>query len=348
MYLENQLAAIGGIKFDNVVDTAGINLDGMHINPNFYATLNDTEKQFLIEHELLHLVLKHHERFDLNQQTNIAADLAINSMLQRRFCGDRDPAKIIPRMYETGCFPSKMGFPEDQTTDWYLGALEKEAPWDLPQLGFGSPLDPKLGELGELLDLSGILAGDSSLDTQVKDLKKREKYTFAHLVQSLVGNKSYRSDFGFVEKIGRNRRFKSLLPSTVLGEGDLRVRKNKVLLFLDFSGSCRMMIGDFVNAANQIPKNLFEIVKFKFATVVVPFDSDNCGGGTSFEEVRKEVSRQKNYDMVWMFTDGESSFYRDIPNPEKWHWFLSGTCERTAIHKLSKVHYLDKLKKKER
>lgn len=346
MYLENQLNAIGGIKFSSKVPTAGINLEqGMLINPDFYGSLNQTEQMMLVEHELLHLILKHHTRFDHDYAANVAADLAINSMLQKRFCGDKDPSKIIPTLYSEGCFPSKMGLPENQTAEWYLQALKSNRYYyDLPlDLGFGSKLDSKLGELED--KSSGALAGNGGLDTEVKEHKKKEKYSFDSYLQSLVGNKSYRSDFGYVERMGRSRRYDTLLPQTVLSEGDVRIRKNKVLLFLDFSGSCQKMIGDFTHAADQISKRLFDVVKFKFADYVVPFNDGGYGGGTNFENLRHEAAKHQ-YDMVWVFTDGEGSFYQTMKDADKWYWFLDGSCQIRNIPKGCKIAFLKQLKSK--
>lgn len=345
MYLENQLAAVGGVKFSNSVPTAGISEKELLINPGFFQTLNETEKRFLIEHELLHLILKHHSRFGgPSLHNNIGCDLAINSILQKRFCGDKDPSKVIPNLYDDGYFPSKCKFPEGQTADWYIEAIRSN-PYLIQQKStFGSSLNKNLSSLEDAVD--GIFANDSGMDTQIKEIKKKERYSFLSLVQSLVGNRSFRNDYGYVERFGRNRRFDSLLPTSVLSEGDLRIRKNKILLFLDYSGSCRNMINDFNNASSQIPTKLFEIVKFKFADFVVPFSADDgYGGGTHYPNLIIEAKKH-SYDMVWVFSDGEGYFSDVMKDPQKWHWFLDGSQNLASIPKGCHIHFLQLLKRK--
>lgn len=342
MYLENQLAAIGGIKFSDKVPTAGVTKEELLVNKSFYDSLNDVEQRFLIEHELLHLIFKHHSRFPNSSiYENVASDLAINSLLKKRFCGNKDPRDVIPHLYATGCFPCKQSLPDGETTDWYLKAIDIPH-FSLTPNGFGGKLNKELASLEE--GIGDILAGDSTLDIAVKILKKKERYSFSQLVQTLVGNRSYRNDYGYVERFGRNRKFDSLLPSSVLSEGDVRIRKNNILLFLDFSGSCRSMASDFVSAADSIPQKLFNINKFKFGTHVVPFESSACGSGTCYDAIHQKVSYFK-YDMVWIFTDGYSRFSAEIKDTDKWHWFLCKNSTTETIPRGSHIHFLDLLKR---
>lgn len=344
MYLENQLAAIGGYTFDKSVPTAAITTEKMLINPDFFGPLNEIEKKFVIDHEVMHLILKHHSRFDSSMATNIATDLAINSILQSRYCGNKNPKYIIPNLFLNGCFPSNYGLPEYKSADWYLAAISShDYSSRLKQPTFGGELSKNL--VMREGDAVGLYAADASFNKELERIIKKERYSFEELCKSLVGRASFHNDYGLVERFGRNRRYSSLLPSECFGEDDIKISKNKVLLYLDFSGSCVSMLPDFLNAAEQIPKRLFNIVKYKFSTKVVPFDSD-IGGGTAFDILASHAyNYHRKYDMVWVFTDGHGTSIQ-LKDEEKWHWFLSTGGTMSYIPKKCNVHMLDAYRRK--
>lgn len=77
-----------GVDFDKKNETACIyrinNFLNISINPDYWDTLNDKEKLFIIKHELYHLILKHpteaFKHFDI-KIFGMAADFHINYML---------------------------------------------------------------------------------------------------------------------------------------------------------------------------------------------------------------------------------------------------------------------------
>ena len=81
------LPSIARIEFrcDTKRPTACVDLRGIiRVNPNFAATLKDTELQFVIAHELMHLLMLHHDRRGHREplRWNIATDLIINRTLK--------------------------------------------------------------------------------------------------------------------------------------------------------------------------------------------------------------------------------------------------------------------------
>ena len=65
--------------------TACVDLKGrIRVNPNFAATLKDSELQFVIAHELMHLLMLHHDRRGHREplRWNISTDLIINRTLK--------------------------------------------------------------------------------------------------------------------------------------------------------------------------------------------------------------------------------------------------------------------------
>jgi predicted metal-dependent peptidase len=81
------LPSIARIEFraDNRRPTACVDLKGIiRVNPEFAKSLKDTELQFVIAHELMHLLMLHHDRRGHREplRWNIATDLIINRTLK--------------------------------------------------------------------------------------------------------------------------------------------------------------------------------------------------------------------------------------------------------------------------
>lgn len=81
------LPAVGRVEFrpETRIPTAAVDLRGrIYINVDFAAKLKDAELQFVIAHELMHLLLLHHDRRGHRDplKWNIATDLIINRTLK--------------------------------------------------------------------------------------------------------------------------------------------------------------------------------------------------------------------------------------------------------------------------
>ena len=71
------------IKLDTELETAATDAKYLYFNPTFLSELSDNELDFIMMHEILHVVLKHcfrGEKYD-NQLFNIACDIVINSII---------------------------------------------------------------------------------------------------------------------------------------------------------------------------------------------------------------------------------------------------------------------------
>lgn len=101
---------LGNPIYTDEIDTAAVafntetgNIDFL-INENFFNTLSDDEKLFLICHEALHVVFSHIERtkkFSLNNEySNIAQDIVINELLINEFGFNREELPFL----ENACF----------------------------------------------------------------------------------------------------------------------------------------------------------------------------------------------------------------------------------------------------
>lgn len=74
----------------------GQNID-FRFNGDFWQTLSDYDKQFVIAHECLHVILNHGYRglkCEHKMVANVAMDIAVNHMLVREFKFDREKLSI--------------------------------------------------------------------------------------------------------------------------------------------------------------------------------------------------------------------------------------------------------------
>ena len=127
------------IRYENwKVPTAyiGYNLEDKNIvlgyNPEFMARLTKLQRQWVIKHEIYHLCLQHIlGRANTNRKTkqifNIAADLAVNSLLGKE---NMFEYALMPGMFPKNCKDQAAGeliesFKPEQSTEYYMEALRR-------------------------------------------------------------------------------------------------------------------------------------------------------------------------------------------------------------------------------
>jgi predicted metal-dependent peptidase len=170
------LPAIARVEFrcNSKIPTACVDLRGrIDVSPVFAATLKDSELQFVIAHELMHLLMLHHDRRGHREplKWNLATDRIINRTLQN-----------VANVIGAGSFsmPKLDGkdigvIADDSQAEWtaeQLYQVEPEPPPSLQQL-FSNGMVPVGGGCGPL---PGNGAGDDQDDdgTQSDDTFKRE------------------------------------------------------------------------------------------------------------------------------------------------------------------------------
>jgi len=82
----------------------------LKIHPERYFAEEDVQRTGILEHEILHVVLKHHLRgrnFTNEKKANVAADLAINPLVGR----EKLPSWVV--------WPEMLDLPEGETFEWY-------------------------------------------------------------------------------------------------------------------------------------------------------------------------------------------------------------------------------------
>jgi predicted metal-dependent peptidase len=143
----SKLWNIGKPQFTDKIETAAVTFDkkGNHLdflfNPTFWDKLTPYERNFIICHECLHIMLNHGVRLkDLNKDIgNIAADVVINELLASGFSFDRTKLEWIGK---NGCwmdtvFQNDPSVEKDRSMEYYYQILKKDISEQLKQLMSG-------------------------------------------------------------------------------------------------------------------------------------------------------------------------------------------------------------------
>jgi predicted metal-dependent peptidase len=130
---------ISSIYFDKNIPTAAIYFSKvgkpvLKLGKEFWSTLNDEEKHFVICHECLHVMLKHDMRNGKNipgstpRLSNVAQDITINEMIVSIFGYDRSDLREWKKYcwIET-CFEKPAEVLPNQEFTYYLKLLIKES-----------------------------------------------------------------------------------------------------------------------------------------------------------------------------------------------------------------------------
>lgn len=374
------LWSISGISCSDKIQTAGIVWNkeskqiNMLINPDFWRSLNEHTKLFVLCHEMLHVFLYHPQRtkqLKLDRvRANIAQDVCINEMLVNNFAFVRNDLTIGEWLCWLDTVPFKSTPQPDREFEYYYNLL-KNGEGNLPQLvddhggwnfpdNIGDIIKDAMGnmEVEELEDLSkrinsdgngGNKAGTEGDLSEVIKFKKnvtrsnRWHKIFKHWTEAID---SVKEDW-----LRKNRRLASLHNSKFIlpcdYEKEDKKEKAKIYLFLDTSGSCRDMAGDFYDAANSIPKKYFDVKMFGFTTSVYPIVNNELKGfgGTYFHIIEDFLAKEKTYPTaVFVITDGEGD--RVYPkHPDRWYWFLSKHHSKHFIDPKSHSFLIDNLEK---
>lgn len=138
---------LGKPTFTNAIETAAVIFDeegecfDFQFNEDFWNELNSKQKQFVVAHECLHVLLNHGTRIkDCGRAGNIAADVVVNHTLVNKFDFNRDD---LGSMSQTGCWvdtvwPDGSVSATNETLEFYLKHLEREEEQESDGLMAGS------------------------------------------------------------------------------------------------------------------------------------------------------------------------------------------------------------------
>ena len=107
------------IREDSGIETAQTNGRMISYNPAFFATLNEGQRNYVLLHEVLHILLLHWKRNAQHNPTvwNIACDYVVNGMIDSRIINDlrRKNDSVKLERPPQGCFER-----------WYYGKSAEE------------------------------------------------------------------------------------------------------------------------------------------------------------------------------------------------------------------------------
>ncbi len=310
----DRLWSLGKPTFTREIPTAAVFFDKVgesidfQINPDFWATLDDAQKKFVISHECLHVILYHGFRINqLNkselQIANLALDVVVNHSLVDKFGFDRtlsDPNNKY-------CWVDTV-FPKDPPEigkyyEFYYNLLEKmkEEGGNLGKLQ-GSVLDSHDGlssfntpefeekvkslvseeELESLSDFVEAQTEDIEDITQeagcspgntfrlASNTKVKKKRKWETVIKKWAAK--YIKDNEVEQWARRNRRF-SFMANDFMIPTDQEVEefekdRIQVWFFQDTSGSCSGFVDRFFNAAKSLPLDRFDVKMHCFDTRV--------------------------------------------------------------------------------
>lgn len=127
---------LGKPVFTNAIDTAAVSFDKQgevllfSFNPDFWDELTPYERQFVISHECLHVILNHGFRIhDLKDKNNgnIAIDIVVNHMLINNFGFVRDDLPIADSLcWVDTIWKHRIDIPNNKTFEYYYNLLKEE------------------------------------------------------------------------------------------------------------------------------------------------------------------------------------------------------------------------------
>lgn len=207
------------------ISTAAITFDkkgeslNLVIDEDFWKSLNDDTKTFLICHEMMHIILYHGKRFleyfgTSDAQTfNIAADVVINEMLVKSFNFDR--SLLNDELKIKGCWIDSI-FPDgnvkpEQSAEYYFNLLKNNSSNPNYSIPEHFQLDEhKIMSDEELQSLKKYIEDSYALDSLDKDLSDLLK---DHSLDEcpLAGSMSQRESFEVNSKTVRKKKWESVI-----------------------------------------------------------------------------------------------------------------------------------------
>lgn len=294
------------------------------IDPNFWATLNDHNKMFVICHEIQHVVLRHGTRsLNYSGPVNEALDLPINEALVKHFGFCRN------EWTEQFCWVDNL-LPGEETNKAFEYYIEK-----LIQQNKGSD------------DCNGCLLNEHDRLAECEDaidkiLNKVSPAAKTDIAGKLPGGVRMSIEQEKPVRIQWNDILAKILPdndsetwafnSRRMEASGLRIpglcddcnEVSDVYLFLDVSGSCAEYAKHFFQIAKSIPqKHTLHLHTFNMEITPISIDDKEIkvGGGTSYKAIVDYLS-DKDAKQVILVTDS----YGDVckpENPDRWTFLLT-------------------------
>lgn len=297
------------------IETLGVRVKNGRItlgyNPKFFASLEESERTFVLIHEMMHVLLHHcthRSSGDLRRarKENVAMDLAINCMIPEevgvkmpRFkedVGDKKKGEIL------GLLPSMFGFKDGLSYEQYLALLDKKFPDDtiilIPMQGDGDQ------------DGSMVISEKCPLGKIIKhriDESHGEGYDEDAFIDDYVRN--------VVENIERNHNWGHL------GANAIEMVKKAQEQPLNWGDILRLKLGPFLSFQKEPSRRRWNKHYGKpflgnttksVEPVAVYADTSGSVGSADLSRFIVEIERIANYTGVYLW-----SFDTDVKDPDE-------------------------------
>jgi predicted metal-dependent peptidase len=318
---------------EDSIKTMGVRVEGTRIfldyNKNFVESLSDEELNFVITHEIYHLVFHHCTyRMPLDKKDhkiyNIAADLAINCLIpinSERVMPTNEKGKpicLLPKMY---------GFPEKLSMEQYVALIREKMNNDkdfknlIEKMGEEQSIDNHdqwsdsevikeiVRNAVRRLSKNERVWGKVPGDLQALIMAAQQSYvSWERHLKHHLGNLISSTQIKTMKR--PDRRFGYPYPGKKKGYVDRK------LVAIDTSGSISDEdLAQFLAEVNRLAEiNPVDLVLFdsRIQLGPIPFERKHVTfdfkgrGGTSFAEVFK-LAEERHYHSVIMLTDGCAS-----------------------------------------
>lgn len=312
---------------DDWLTTAATNGRYFYYNSRFVCALQPAEVDFLVGHEVLHLVYDHIGRRDGRDPKifNIAADYCVNADLIKHRIGTM--ITTVPCLYDK----QFDGWCAEQVYDWLMeNATEQDLEDYLNQMldqhlegnedGEGMSAEERQKIRDEIREavLSAAKtakdAGDipANVRQMIQDLTE-PKMNWREMLPAEIQS-VFRSDYTWMRSSRRSWHMDAILP------GSDREKMVDVVIAMDASGSCVGMLKDFLSEVKGIMEQFmaYRVTLLTFDTevynpqVYTPENMDSLleyeimgGGGTAFDPVYEYLKENDIVPekLVWL-TDG--------------------------------------------
>lgn len=301
-------------KSTESIETMGVCVKNGRItlayNPNFFAALDESERNFVLIHEMMHVLLHHcthRTSGDLRRacKENIAMDLAINCMIPE------EAGVKMPRFKEDvgvkkkgeiqGLLPSMFGFKDGLSYEQYMALLDKKFPDDTVILiSSGGDGDKDGMELSEKCPLGKI--AKHRIDEKHGSGFDEDAY-----IDDYVRNE--------VEKIERNHTWGNL------GSNAVEMVKKAQEQPLNWGDLLRLKLGPFLSFQKEPSRRRWNKHYGKpflgnttksVEPVAVYADTSGSVGSEDLSRFVVEIERIANYTGVYLW-----SFDTDIKDPDE-------------------------------
>lgn len=330
------------------------------INEDFWRSVSEEKKKFIICHECMHVINSHGKRIGKKfqqyaNQANYAMDVAVNEGLIKYF--NFQKSEIDPDeeyVWFDKLFKHQPNVTRDNSFEYYLNKIIEnnieipntqdqlvnaheglEIPDELVQQIINQLSDEEADTLKSIAQRSekdkNTIAGNhaggliKTLDKKPKKTKSKWETIIKKFEKSFAKKETSESHWAHKDRRMYNFNSNIFLPSDI----EFNIRKTnkdkiKTYFFIDSSGSCENLAQRFFDAANSIDKDKFDVEYYCFDTSVYRVKLKNRQlfgfGGTSFKAISDFVYKTKNEKPYVWVLTDGYGDYPPIPDNEQKKW----------------------------